>query len=31
LPSVSWLTLGKESSLPSANHRPSAKVNDRQL
>jgi hypothetical protein len=29
LPSVTWLTLGKESSLPSANHRPSVKVNGR--
>jgi hypothetical protein len=31
LSSVSRLTLGKESSLPSANARPSAKVNGRQL
>jgi hypothetical protein len=31
LSSVSWLTLGKEASLPSANARRSAKANDRQL
>jgi hypothetical protein len=31
LPSARYLTLGKESALPSADFRPSAKTNDRQL